>query len=103
MKNAEECQSLEEIRKCIDVIDKRIIDNLAIRSEYVKYASKFKKSVSEVSAEERVRAMLKLRRVWAEEDGIDPEFIESLFKNIVQFFIADEKLEWNKENRIKFN
>jgi isochorismate pyruvate lyase len=99
MKTAEECENIEEIRKCIDVIDKSIVDNLSRRSEYVKCVSKFKKTVSEVNAENRVKAMMKLRRCWAEEDGINPDFIELLFTDIVNFFIASEKQEWLKENR----
>lgn len=101
MKIAEECESLEEIRKSIDVIDKRIIDSLAQRSEYVKAASKYKKTAADVSAADRVTAMLRLRRVWAQENGLDPDFIEHLFENVVKYFIANEKQEWLKTNKIE--
>lgn len=94
MKKIEDCNNIEDIRACIDEIDKYIIDNLVLRSMYVKCAAKYKKTISDVKAENRVASMLKTRIAWAEEKGIDPDFIQSIFKNVVDYFIKNETSEW---------
>lgn len=97
MKNAEDCKSIEEIRECIDELDKTIIRNLGIRSTFVKMAANFKKSEEDVRAENRVESMIKDRREWASEYGLSPEFIEMLYRNIVAYFIGKEMAHWGKE------
>jgi chorismate mutase-like protein len=98
VKTAIECQTIDEIRACIDRIDSVIIDQLALRSSYVKAASKFKRTVAEVKASDRVETMMKERRAWAERAGIDPRFIEALFGRIVSFFVKGEIEEWKTGN-----
>lgn len=94
MKKAEDCKDISEIRDCIDEIDKNIIDCFALRSDYVKCAARYKKTIAEVKASDRVSAMITVRRSWATEKGIDPNFTQFLFENIVDYFIANEKREW---------
>jgi isochorismate pyruvate lyase len=99
MKKADECNNIEEIRSCIDEIDKDIIANLTKRSSYVKSAAKFKKTVSDVRANDRVESMIKVRRDWAVENGINADFTESIFRNIVSYFIGNEITKWT-ENKV---
>lgn len=98
MKDASVCESIEDIRKNIDHIDKQIVGLLAKRSEYVKVASSFKKSKSDVQASERVKRMMAERRNWAIDNNISPDFVEQLFKNIVSFFIHSEMAHWEKSD-----
>lgn len=106
MKTAEECKNIDELRECIDQIDKNIVENLALRSTFVKYAANFKRSIKEVNAEDRVKSMKERRRRWARECGICPDFISSLFDLIVTFFIKGEINHWKQidnENAANFN
>lgn len=96
MKKAEDCKSIEEIRECIDELDKTIIYNLGIRSTFVKTAAKFKKSEDDVRADNRVESMIKDRREWASEYELSPDFIEMLYRNIVTYFIGKEIDHWGK-------
>jgi len=98
MKKAEDCKSIEEIREGIDELDKNIIRNLGIRSSFVKTAAKFKKSEEDVLAEYRIESMIKDRREWASEYGLNPDFIETLYRNIVDYFVGKEMAHWGKEN-----
>jgi chorismate mutase-like protein len=98
MKDASVCESIEDIRKNIDHIDKQIVSLLAKRAEYVKAASSFKKKKSDVLASDRVKMMMAERRNWAVENNISPDFIEQLFKEIVNFYIHSEILHWEKSN-----
>ena len=99
MEKAEDCQNIEEIRNCIDSIDKSIISQLFLRSSYVKCASKYKNIMQEVKAEDRIKSMIMQRRKWAEENELNPDFIQFLFENIVEYFISKESIEWQKKNQ----
>jgi chorismate mutase len=66
MKPAVDCQDMDDIRTVIDAIDQNIIVQLGQRFAYVKAASKFKTSATDVRAPERFQSMLKQRRQWAE-------------------------------------
>jgi isochorismate pyruvate lyase len=97
MRTAHECRNLDEIRSCIDSIDKDLIDILSKRMSYVHAASKFKKNNSDVRADDRVKLMLETRKMWAKESGIDQDFIAELFGAITSFFISEEMKKWNED------
>jgi isochorismate pyruvate lyase len=101
MKQTEDCASIHDIRSCIDEIDGQIIDSIGRRQQYVLAASRFKSSVAEVRAEDRVKSMLAQRRAWAVEKGCDPDFIEALFRMTVDHFVGKEIKHW--ENRAPQN
>lgn len=97
MKKAIECENISEIRTEIDALDRQIVGLIGQRFEYVKVASKFKTSENSVKAPERFEAMLAQRRDWAIEEGLNPDAIERLFKDLVTHFIEEEMKHW-KEN-----
>jgi isochorismate pyruvate lyase len=99
MKKPDQCTSIEEIREAIDEIDKSIIASIAQRALYVHEAAKFKASKDSVRAEERVSAMLRKRREWAESYAINPLFIENMFRAIVNHFINEEMSDWKKRKQ----
>ncbi len=90
MKQANECLNIQEIRSEIDRIDSEIIAALGNRFEYVKAAAKFKTSQTSVKAPERFQAMLEQRRIWAEKEGLNPDVIEKLYRDLVNYFIDEE-------------
>ncbi len=94
MKRPEECASLEDVRQAIDALDREIVGLIGSRSRYVERAARFKTSESGVRAPERQRAMLEERRRWAQEEGLDPDAIEDLFKGLISFFIRREMRDW---------
>ncbi|MCP3660167.1 MAG: isochorismate-pyruvate lyase [Bacteroidetes bacterium] len=97
MKEPNKCENITEIRKAIDKIDKEIIALIGKRYLYVKNAAKFKKDKQDVKAKNRVTGMLKKRRALAKQNGLNPNFIEELFKNIVSYFINKEITEWEQK------
>lgn len=97
MKKPEECETINDIRENIDIIDKKIITLLSKRADYVHNAIKFKSSISTVKAGDRVKSMLLKRREWAIENQLNEDFIESLFQNIVDFFINEEMNKWKEK------
>ena len=95
MKTPTDCTSLADVRGAIDHVDRQIIALLALRAEYVRAAARFKTSESDVAAPERQAAMLQARREWAQHEGLEPDFIEHLYREIVAYFIAREREHWN--------
>lgn len=91
--------TIEEIRNEIDSIDHEIILLLSQRKTIVDKAAIFKTNQSSVKAPERVKAMLEQRKRWAIENNLSPEFIDNLYKNIVDYFIARELDEFKKQNK----
>lgn len=90
MKEPQDCESLDELRSQIDRLDRSLITAIARRQEYVHAAARFKRSEEQVHAHERQRSMLAARRLWAQNEGVDPDLIEALFRTIVDHFIKAE-------------
>lgn len=92
-----DCLSMEDIRIEIDNMDRDVIAILGKRFEYVKAASKFKTSETSVRAPERFKAMLAQRRDWASSEGLSPDAIEKMYRDLVNHFINEEMAKWQSE------
>jgi isochorismate pyruvate lyase len=93
-----ECRSLEEVRSAIDSIDEQVIALLGRRAGFVQAAARFKTSEADVAAPERFAAMLKVRREWAEREGLSPDVIEKMYRDLVAYFIVREKEHWQAQS-----
>ena len=95
-KRADECHTLAEVREQIDRIDRGIVEAIGERKQFVLAAAAFKPSVTAVAAPDRVASMIQDRRLWAEENSLDADMIEELFRNLVTRFVAQEREHWTK-------
>jgi isochorismate pyruvate lyase len=93
----EQCISMADIREEIDLLDSMIIQLIGKRYQYVQAAAKFKTSETAVRAPERFKAMLLRRREWAQEQGLNPDVIEKLYSDLVNYFIREEMERWQAE------
>jgi isochorismate pyruvate lyase len=89
-----ECAGLEEIRAGMDAVDRQMVALVAERVEYVRAAAKFKTSSANVAAPERVVAVLKSRREWAEAAGLSGEVVESVYRDLVAYCVSEEHKRW---------
>ncbi|MBD2257377.1 isochorismate lyase [Pseudanabaena sp. FACHB-2040] len=96
MKTPEQCENMADLRAEIDRLDRQVISLLSQRFEYVRAASKFKTSEVTVKAPERFQAMLKQRRSWAEEEGLNADVIEKMYQDLVNYFIEEEMKHWQQ-------
>ena len=96
MKKLEDCHNIQDIRDAIDFIDSEIIEKFGARLAYVKAAAQFKKNTAEVKAKSRFDSMIEQRRVWAENNGLNPDVIEKLYQDLVSYFIEEELQNWKK-------
>ncbi|PAX58462.1 isochorismate-pyruvate lyase [Brunnivagina elsteri CCALA 953] len=98
MKMPEDCENISEIRYEIDQIDQQIIVLLGERFAYVKAASQFKTSEVSVKAEDRFNSMLEQRRIWAAEKGLNPDVVEKMYRDLVNYFINEELKSWQENH-----
>ncbi len=101
MKSPEECTSLEDVRRAIDALDREIVGLIGTRSRYVEAAVRFKTSETSVRAPERQRAMLEERRRWAEEEGLSPDVVEDLYRDLIRYFIERELEDWSSNSETR--
>lgn len=95
---AANCQSLLDIRAGIDDIDQQVIRLLGERFSYVKAAAAFKRDADAVRAPQRLQQMLAQRRDWATQAGLSADVIEALYRQLVEYFIAEERRHWQHGN-----
>lgn len=96
MKAPKDCKSIDEIRIEIDSIDQQIIDLIGKRFLYVKEIVKYKSNADDVKAPKRYDEVMKVRKEWAEKNGLSPEVIENIYKMLVHYFI-DEQMKLLKK------
>lgn len=92
------CTSLDEIRAGMDAIDRQIVSLIASRIAYVRAAAKFKTSSANVAAPDRVAAVLKTRRDWAEAKGLSGDVVESLYRDLVSYCVSEEHKQWEVDH-----
>ena len=90
----EDCSNIQDIRNEIDRLDRQTIALLGKRFKYVKAAAKFKTSKTSVKAPERFKSMLEQRRKWAEQEKLNPNVIENIYRDLVNYFINEELENW---------
>ncbi|WP_320826149.1 isochorismate lyase [Reinekea sp.] len=97
----DDCSGMEDIRYEIDALDRDIIILLGKRFKYVKSAAKFKTSEATVRAPDRFEAMLAQRRGWAAAEGLSPDAIEKMYRDLVDYFVKEEMTRWQAESTNK--
>lgn len=89
-----DCQSLEELRNCIDAIDDQIVEFIAARNAYVKQAAKFKHSIDEIKGKERMEAVMDRVRMRAMEFGVSPNLLTKLYTIMIDEMVEAEISEF---------
>ncbi|TAF30085.1 MAG: isochorismate-pyruvate lyase [Oscillatoriales cyanobacterium] len=86
MKNPDECANIHEVREEIDIIDREVIDALSKRFHE-----------ASVRAPDRFQAMLQQRREWALESGLNPDVVENIYRDLVNYYIEEELKHYKSE------
>ncbi len=89
-----ECSSLEEVREEVDAVDSKIVDLIALRNEYIKQAARFKSSVEEVKADDRIETLIARLRAQALDLGLSANMVEDLFKLMIDEMVETEIAEF---------
>ena len=82
------CRSMAEVRAEIDRIDREIVALLAERAGYVRQAARIKKERSQIVDAARIEDVVAKTKAVAEDLGLAPELVESLYRLMIERFIA---------------
>jgi len=92
------CNSLKEVRDEIDLLDDKLVELLSQRSHLIRQAAKFKNSVDEVKANERIDFIMQRIRSRAIKLNINPNMISELFKVMINEMVETEIAEFRNAN-----
>jgi isochorismate pyruvate lyase len=90
MKEAKECQNIEEIRNEIDGLDLQILTLFGKRLEYVKEIVKFKSDADGIVALQRQKEVFQNRKEWAANLDLDPELFGEIFEKLINWNVQKE-------------
>lgn len=82
--------TIEEVRRNIDSLDRRIVELIAERQKWVVVAGGLKKDEQAVRAPARVEQVVAKVRARAEEAGASPEVVERVYRALIAAFIELE-------------
>lgn len=91
---AKDCQSMAQVRQEIDRIDRLLISLLAERQTYVARAAEIKPSRDVVRDPVRVEDVVTKVKAAAEQAGFSPEIAETVWRAMIDEFIAFEDREF---------
>lgn len=92
--NKVKAESLEQARQQIDVIDAALVELIAARQYYVDQTTRFKKTETDLQSPERMEQVIENVKVLAQQEGVDPAFVEHLYREIFAHFIQRELKEF---------
>ena len=94
-----ECNSLEEVRAEVDLIDEELVKLISKRSHYIRQAASFKESVEEVKTDDRIDFILSRVRHRAIDLGVSPNMISELFEIMIDEMVETEIAELKNRNK----
>jgi len=89
-----DCNTLDEVRDEIDKLDDEIVTLVAQRNAYIHQAVKFKQSVEEVKAADRVDQVIQHVRRKAIELDMSANMIEELYRSLIDSMVESEISEF---------
>lgn len=92
MKAAKDCMSMEDLRTQIDAFDRELVAQLRARARYIDRAAELKPALGwPARIDDRVEAVVANVREAADEQGLDPDLVEQLWRIIIDWSIAREE------------
>lgn len=90
------CENLQEIRTRIDQTDRQLVALIAERAQYVRQAARFKHSLDDVAAPQRVAEVIARVLERAAETGAPPAVVDAAYRAMIPAFIAEERQQLSR-------
>ena len=90
-RKAQDCSNMDEVRVEIDRIDRALVDLVAERFSYVDRAWQLKSSPDEAVVPWRIQQVIDKVKEQAGEKGLPPELVESIWRQMIGWFIQYEE------------
>lgn len=88
------CNSLEEVREQIDILDDKIVELISQRSHLIRQAATFKNSIEEVKEEDRIDFIMQKVRKKAIQLDVSANMISDLFRIMIDEMVETEISEF---------
>ena len=89
---AKDCRNMRELREQIDLLDREIVNLLSRRAAYIDRASELKPGEGlPARIVERVEDVVSKVRAEAARAGIDPDLVEAVWRQMIEWSIAREE------------
>ena len=88
------CDTLEDVRRAIDALDDALVPLLVTRGGYMTEAAHIKRTKSAVRDEARIDEIVRRVHGQAASQGGDPDLIESVYRAMMEAYIAYEEREF---------
>ena len=95
---AQNCESMDEVRIEIDRIDAQMVDLICERFAYVDRAWQLKDSPADATVPWRIQQVIDKVRARAETNGLPPELVEALWRQMIGWFIQYEEENLRKSD-----
>jgi len=92
VRDVKTCTNIDEVRAEIDRLDKELISLLAERTGYVDQAVNYKSNPGEAVVEWRIQQVIDNVRSMAENEGMDPNIAEKVWRTMIDQFIEHERV-----------
>ena len=91
-----ECQTMIDVRKGVDALDRELVRLLVIRQGYMDAAARIKKDRDAVHDEARIEDVISKVVTEARKQGLSPDIAEPVWRKLIERCIAHEFKEWDK-------
>lgn len=88
------CNSLQEVREQIDILDDEIVELISQRSHLIRQAATFKNSIEEVKEEDRIDFIMQKVRKKAIALDVSANMISDLFRIMIDEMVETEISEF---------
>lgn len=102
MRKPEECRTMDEIRVEIDRVDQGLVRLFSERASYIDQAARIKAAIRmPARIDERVEQVVGNVRCHAAEQGLPPDMIETLWRQLIDWSIAREESHLGQSDVLK--
>ena len=97
----ENCQTMTDVREGVDELDRELVRLLVIRQGYMDAAARIKQDREAVYDADRIEDVVSKVLQSAQEQGLNPEIAEPVWRKLIERCIAHEFEVWDhiRENK----
>ena len=92
--NVQHCETMMQVRSCIDAIDAQVVALLAARSGYIAQAARIKQRADQIVDLERVEYIVHRMRDAMTARAAPPDIAEATYRSLIAASIEFEKQEF---------
>lgn len=91
------CTSMDDVRRGIDALDRRIVALLGDRFRYIEAAARIKPNPEDVRDEARIAEVVDNVGRAAAEEGVPVDLVEDLYRMLVEYSVRYETEEFARK------